>query len=243
MNDDIEAQLRDRLRNASLPGAPDDLRDYLDDLTVDHPKSNPMPRRPRGEALLAAAAVLVVVGLSTAGLAGPGLLRPPSGPGATVSTVGAAAATPRPSISPAASASPDSSPFPALVESLPNLSVQNGTTLTVSLFVNGQFAGDFASNSWTPTIETSGLPPLPWIVEARSPSGRVLTSMDVQPGDVQSTISPNGDEGFQFESGKGDLSCGRIRILAGWTRSAPPPYGAIPTPPSHSAPTTDDCAP
>ena len=66
----------------------------------------------------------------------------------------------------------------------PNLGAANGTTLTVTLVVNGQRVAVFPPGGPDPSIDLTALPPLPWTVEALSPSGRVLTSMRVQPGQV-----------------------------------------------------------
>lgn len=82
------------------------------------------------------------------------------------------------------------------------------------------------------TIDVAALPPLPWNVEARPPSGRVLTSMQVRPGDVQSADSAV----HTIPIGRVDLSCGRITIWAGdVSPSGPPPF------PSPGSP--GDCAP
>jgi hypothetical protein len=96
----------------------------------------------------------------------------------------------------------------------PNLGVANGTTLTVTLVVNGRALGDFESGAG-PSIDVSGLPALPWTVEARSPSGRVLTSMTVEPGQVWSRTSLNGVGEHNGVFGRVDLSCGRLTIWAG----------------------------
>ena len=73
----------------------------------------------------------------------------------------------------------------------PNLGVANGTMLTVTLVVNGQRVAEFPASGPGPSIETGSLPPLPWRVQGLSPSGRVLTSMDVKPGQVQTrTMGP-----------------------------------------------------
>lgn len=186
-------------------------------------------------------AVLAAVGLGIT-VVSCSVLAPSAGaPGTTAAT---------PSGSPDPFAPTGASPTPAASGSLPNLSVENGTTLTVSLYVNGQRIGDFPPHSWTWTVAGAALPPLPWLVEARSQSGRALMSMDVTPGDIQRTVGASGDVALKFDSGHVDLSCGRVRVLAGWDRSPPPPYGAIPTPtrspsgPTPSAASTpDDCAP
>jgi hypothetical protein len=96
----------------------------------------------------------------------------------------------------------------------PNLGVSNGTTLTVSLFVDGSRVADFPPGGPEPSFDVGALPPLPWTVEARSPSGRVLTSMEVKPGDVTISSFPGGDA-LSGTFGRVDLSCGSLRIWAG----------------------------
>ena len=46
----------------------------------------------------------------------------------------------------------------------------------------------------------------PWHVEARSPTGRVLTSMDVEPGQVQTNTLPGGVVQHSGTMGRVDLS-------------------------------------
>ena len=117
-----------------------------------------------------------------------------------------------------------------------NLGISNGTAIAVTLSVNGQRIGEFAAQSGEPTIDVSRLPPLPWNVEARSPSGRLLTSMNVAPGQVQSTTGPGGVIEHSGALGRVDLSCGRLTIWAADVQ----PSGPAP-PPSPGTP--GDCAP
>jgi hypothetical protein len=114
----------------------------------------------------------------------------------------------------------------------PSLYVSNGTTLTVTLVVNGQKVGDFPPGGPDPTIDVALLPPLPWNVAARSPSGRVLTSMQVAPGEIQGADSAV----HTIPMGRVDLSCGRLTIYAGDFA----PSGPVPLP---SAGSPGDCAP
>jgi hypothetical protein len=104
------------------------------------------------------------------------------------------------------------------------IGISNGTTLAVTLVVNGSPVGVFALGT-DGAIPSSALPPLPWLVEARSPSGRVLTSMTVHSGDVWETSLPNGSHGSQGVGGRADLSCGRLDIWSG-----PPLLGPMPGP-------------
>ncbi len=130
--------------------------------------------------------------------------------------------------------SPSGSP-PAPTSTV-TLHVANGTTLTVVLFVNGQHVADFPSGGPTPTIDPASLPPLPWSVEARSPTGRILTSMAVRPGDVSSITDPGGGIRSTTPFGRVDLSCGRLTIWAGDV----PVIGPVPPSPAGSR---GDCAP
>jgi len=114
----------------------------------------------------------------------------------------------------------------------PNLGVSNGTTLTVTLVVNGQRLAIVPPGGPEPSIDIDALPSLPWSVEAVSPSGRVLTSMQVQPGEIEGPDSAV----HTIPMGRVDLSCGRVTIWAGDY----PPSG--PAPPA-SPGTPGDCAP
>lgn len=117
----------------------------------------------------------------------------------------------------------------------PKLGVSNGTTLTVTLFVNGYRTADFPPGGPEASFDVDTLPPLPWTVEARSPSGRVLTSMEVEPGDVTISSFPGGDA-LTGTMGRIDLSCGSLRIWAGDIG----PSGSAPASPAGSP---GDCVP
>lgn len=115
-----------------------------------------------------------------------------------------------------------------------SLGVSNGTPLTVSLAVNGAVVRTFAPGTVAEAVPATSLPALPWVVEARSPSGRVLTSMTVKAGDVVQAGNP-------VELSKGPwtqavLSCGRVDI---WSWRGPPP----PPPTEAAAGSPGDCAP
>ena len=113
----------------------------------------------------------------------------------------------------------------------PKLGIANGTTLAVTLFVNGQRIAEFLAQRGGPTIDVAALPPLPWNVEARSPSGRLLTSMQVAPGDVRSATGLGGVSEYTGTFGRVDLSCGRLTIWAGDIQPsgpAPPPNPGVP---------------
>ena len=96
-----------------------------------------------------------------------------------------------------------------------SLAINNGTTLTVSLVVNGALIAKVdpatcLGCSADDAVPASLLPPLPWQAEVRSPTGRVLVSLTVHEGDVD----------YEASSAKGDasrvvLSCGRIDLWSG----------------------------
>jgi hypothetical protein len=135
---------------------------------------------------------------------------------------------------PTVSALPSSSELPGTVPAgAMSLSIQNGTTLKVTLLVNSVLVATLAPRACIGCHLDDGVPasrlsPLPWQVEARSPSGRILVSMTVRQGDVIKTA-----DGWQGDANRVDLSCGRLDIWSG-----PPLAGPAPGPGS-----PDDCAP
>jgi hypothetical protein len=113
-------------------------------------------------------------------------------------------------------------PTPTAVR--PNLGISNGTTLHVTLFVNGLQVAQSLPGGPAPVIDSGALPALPWTVEARNAFGRVLTSMKVELGQVATTTGPNGEVVHVGTMGRVDLSCGRLTIWAGdFVPSGPPP--------------------
>ena len=105
----------------------------------------------------------------------------------------------------------------------PSLHISNGTTLVVVLTVNSQQLGEFRPGVGGAVFHEQPLPPLPWTVEARTESGRLLTSMVVLPGAVTTLEDGSGSTGV---FGRVDLSCGSLRIWAGDS----PPSGPMPGP-------------
>jgi hypothetical protein len=98
------------------------------------------------------------------------------------------------------------------------LGVVNATDLQVSLVVNGTLIKTFEPHSADKTIYVSALPSLPWVVEARTSSGRVLATMNVTAGDLQ---PESGITGHGTESGIG-LSCGQLYMWSGPTEPSWP---------------------
>lgn len=120
---------------------------------------------------------------------------------------------------------------PAPAASKPSLTVANGTTLTVTLVVNGVRIADYSPGAPDPSIDPAVVPALPWTVEVRSPSGRILTSMHVEIGEVT-----NAGNVHQIPTGMVDLSCGRLVVFAGDYAPSIPPPGPSPG-------TASDCVP
>ena len=129
---------------------------------------------------------------------------------------------------------PTPSPSPS-APPRPSLNVGNGTSLEVTLTVNGSPVGVFPAGVVGPTIDVSKLPPLPWQVGAQTASGRLLTFMTVKEGDGIVTTA-NGVSTGTIPMGRVDLSCGRLTIWAGDNAPSGPP------PPSPAG-SPGDCAP
>jgi hypothetical protein len=120
--------------------------------------------------------------------------------------------------------SPVASPVPTeQPASRPVLGVENGTTLVVTIFVNGQPMATVNPGTALDPILFSSLPGFPLEVEARSASGRVLTTMHVNADTVTSTTDPTGNLHATGALGRVDLSCGRLTIWAGFSPSGPFP--------------------
>ncbi len=113
------------------------------------------------------------------------------------------------------------------------LNVSNGSTLPVSLVVNGTVVDRFEPGSGRFDIPAAELPSLPWSVEIRSPTGRVLLSMAVHAGDVWRADVGGGATQRKGAGGRVDLSCGRIDVWSGVAMSGPVPGPGVP----------GDCAP
>jgi hypothetical protein len=105
------------------------------------------------------------------------------------------------------------------------LGVANGTTLVVTLVVNGTWQRAYGPHDGG-EVQARDLPPLPWDVEARTPSGRVLASMTVREGDV--SAPPDGYGEHRGEALRVDLSCGRLDIWCGFPLAGPPPGPGLP---------------
>ncbi len=96
------------------------------------------------------------------------------------------------------------------------MAVQNGTTLVLTVTVNGGVALQLAPGEERRSIEFSMLPARPWVVEARTASGRVLATMRVSASDG---VPGPGGAMTQVRS-ETKLSCGTLLMYIG---DSPPP--------------------
>lgn len=102
--------------------------------------------------------------------------------------------------------------------------VSNGTTLPITIVVNGVIVRNIGPGDGThEPITADVLGPMPWNVEARTASGRVLTTMTVHPGDVAEQ-----DSGARGVGARVDLTCGRFDMWAGPPMLGPPPAPGVP---------------
>jgi hypothetical protein len=123
------------------------------------------------------------------------------------------------------SAAPGSSLPPA------SLSISNETTIDVTLVVNGSVIETVPAGGREDSV-SAPLPPLPWSVETRSPSGRVLSQLTVKAGDVvYTTPDASGHSTAKGDGIRVDLACGRLDVWSG-----PPMLGPAPNPSLPGAP-------
>jgi hypothetical protein len=113
-----------------------------------------------------------------------------------------------------------------------DLNVENGTTLAVSIVVNGGQIVTVPPGE-SQVIPEDQLPVLPWSVDARSPSGRLLLHFDAPVGSISSTTNHSGGAESHGVGTLVDLTCGRLAVYAG----SPIP-GPMPLPG-----TLNDCSP
>jgi hypothetical protein len=147
----------------------------------------------------------------------------------------AACAAPVPSAPARSPSSQQRATFPLAIvppESM-SVSVSNSTTLNVRIYVNDMFVSTLDPGACVgchgdDAVPASVLPPLPWNVEVRTLSSRVLVALPIKAGDVIETNSYLKGDGNRV-----DLSCGRIDIWSG-----PPMLGPAPEPG-----TPGDCRP
>ncbi len=113
-------------------------------------------------------------------------------------------------------------PAPSASATGATFSVANGTTVPVTIAVNGTVIETVPAQTTEDPIKAS-VPARPWTVEARSPSGRVLATMTVAPNDYLSSTSGR--------VGSADLACGRLVLWAGAPLTGGPTFMPDPSKP------------
>jgi len=120
---------------------------------------------------------------------------------------------------------PSPAGIPAAVDDFGStIDVSNGTTLAVTILVNGR-AVVVVPAGRVGTVKPGLLPPKPWAVEARTASGLRLLAFVVGPGQVTRVARPDGGVELRGAGSRVDLSCGRLDVTVG-----PPMLGPAPGP-------------
>jgi hypothetical protein len=115
---------------------------------------------------------------------------------------------------------------PADPGSIPDFGASNETKLDIGLFVNGQLVAKLSPGQSIDKT-TTRMPPLPWSVEARSATGRVLGSTSVEPGGATCTPVEGGTERCTGALILVTLVCGRFEFFAGTVPSIPAPAPGV----------------
>ncbi len=108
------------------------------------------------------------------------------------------------------------------------LRVNNGTSLTLTVLVNGQPVSVLSPASGAVEISPALLPAWPWYVQLQSPSGRRLLELTVRPESVTRTTGSGGQVAIQGAAARVDLSCGRLDVWVGPPLAGPPPESGSP---------------
>jgi hypothetical protein len=102
--------------------------------------------------------------------------------------------------------------------------ISNGTTLDLSLFVNGTKVLDVPAKGGD-TLGADRLPSLPWSVEARTVNGRVVAAFSASEADLKPTRGDHLGVQWTIPGDRVDLSCGMLVMWAGDHPIAGPPPG------------------
>jgi hypothetical protein len=122
-----------------------------------------------------------------------------------------------------------SGPAPTLPSPEPvqkTLSVSNGTDLVITLTVNGHPVRVIPAQQGAPAIPAADLPPMPWLVEARTATGRVMTSMTVDEADL-AAFDVDGFTARPIPASRIDLTCGRLTVWVGLNPPSGPIFGTV----------------
>jgi hypothetical protein len=121
---------------------------------------------------------------------------------------------------------PGSPSVPPVGPVMLDLIVSNGTTLPVTIVVNGEAVGVAVPGQ--PFEPLHALPPMPWTVEAKSPTGRLLTTMIVRREDISREVMGDGSIKMSGAGARIDLSCGVFKMSVGFPLSGPAPGPGAP---------------
>jgi hypothetical protein len=94
------------------------------------------------------------------------------------------------------------------------LHVNNGTALTVRLLVNDRLVATIEPGG-SASIPRADLPALPWTVEGRTRSGRLLAAMAVADGSVLDNRALDGTGEYSAPAAGVGLSCGTFSMYVG----------------------------
>jgi hypothetical protein len=123
---------------------------------------------------------------------------------------------------------PQPAPSGAVSDS-PPLAVGNWTTLRIWVDVDGMDTAVLEPGQVIDPITPGMLPALPWIVTARTSTGRVLLTLTIRETDGwPSSPDPSGGSTVHGAAARVDLSCGRIDIWAGPPLAGPGPPQSFP---------------
>jgi len=133
-------------------------------------------------------------------------------------------------VAPAATVS--TAPAPSTSPDPIGLGSVNATDMQLSLVVNSTLIETLAPGAADKAIHVGVLPPLPWVVQVRTSSGRVMITLTADTGDIQG--QPAIGATHSGKEAAADLSCGQLYL---WTGAMEPEWPA----PGSGSP--GDCAP
>ena len=106
--------------------------------------------------------------------------------------------------------------------SVRDLHVENGTTKTITLLVDGATVATVPAGQEA-TVAEGSLPGGVWSVEARLPGGKAVLEGEVDKGRVSQSDDSGSGSGL-----RADLSCGRVDVWVGVPMMGPAPGPGTP---------------
>lgn len=108
-------------------------------------------------------------------------------------------------------------------DNMSRLNADNGTTLPLTLLVNGATVASLDPMSGPVAIPATSLPSLPWLVEVRSSTGRRILELAVEAQNITRTTGPGGQVEMHGAAARAELSCGVVDLWVGPPLAGPPP--------------------